>query len=87
MSTVSQNLILITSKYKNSKRSYLKWKDVISALNRNPKISLPLGVSYSVISFFIREACRLAWEMSTLAYPLDTAFALDGEVFDDSKYV
>ena len=24
--------------------------------------------------------------MSTLAYPLDTAFALDGEVIDESKY-
>ena len=24
--------------------------------------------------------------MSTLAYPLDTAFALDGEVLDEAKY-
>ncbi len=60
--------------------------EVICALNRNPKISLPCGVTYCGISSFIREACRLAWEMSTLAYPLDSAFALDGEVIDETKY-
>lgn len=60
--------------------------EVILALQRNPKISLPCGVTYCGISSFIRESCRLAWEMSTLAYPLDTAFALDGEVIDESKY-
>lgn len=60
--------------------------EVVAALNRNPLISLPCGVSYTSISSFIREACRIAWEMSALAYPLDTAFAVDGEVFDDAKY-
>lgn len=55
------------------------------ALTRNPKLSLPAGVSYSIISSFIREACRLAWEMSSLAYPLDTAFAIDAEVMDELK--
>lgn len=59
---------------------------VIIALNCNPKIRLPLGVSYSVISSFIREACRTAWEMSALAFPLDTAFALDAEVYEESRY-
>ena len=58
---------------------------MVSGLNRNPRITLPIGVSFTVISSFIREACRIAWEMSTLAFPLDIAFALDGEVFDDSK--
>lgn len=47
---------------------------------------MPSGVSYSIISSFIREACRIAWEMSSLAYPLDTALAIDAEVFDESKY-
>lgn len=61
-------------------------KEVICGLNRNPKICLPPGVSYSIISSFIREACRLAWEMSTLAYPLDTALAIDAEVMDETKY-
>lgn len=60
--------------------------EVIISLNCNPKIRLPLGVSYSVISTFIREACRTAWEMSALAFPLDTAFALDAEVYEESRY-
>lgn len=60
--------------------------DVLVSLNRNPKISLPCGVTYSVISQFIRESCRMAWEMTALAYPLDTAFALDAEVFDETRY-
>lgn len=60
-------------------------KEVILALTRNPKLSLPAGVTFSVISSFIREACRIAWEMSTLAYPLDTALAIDGEVMDETK--
>lgn len=55
------------------------------SLNRNPKISLPCGVTYSVISQFIRETCRMAWEMTALAYPLDTAFALDAEVIDETR--
>lgn len=60
--------------------------EVVAALNQNPKFSLPLGVSYSVIGSFIREACRIAWEMSALAFPLDTAFAVDGECLDSLKY-
>ena len=58
---------------------------VTTSLIYNPKISLPAGVSYTIISSFIREACRLAWHMNCLAYPLDISFALDAEVFDDSK--
>ncbi len=60
--------------------------EVLKGLNCNPKICLPCGQSYSVISSFIREACRIAWEMSCLAYPLDIAFAIDSECFDDCKY-
>lgn len=60
--------------------------EVICGLNRHPKISLPAGVSYSVISSFIREACRIAWQMTCLAYPLDTVFALDAECLDETKY-
>ncbi len=59
--------------------------EVIMALNCNPKIRLPFGVTYTVISTFIREACRTAWEMSALAFPLDTAFALDAEVYDETR--
>jgi hypothetical protein len=60
--------------------------DVILGLNRNPRICLPIGVSYTVISAFIREACRVAWEMSCLPSALDVAFALDAEVVDENKY-
>ncbi|UJR24651.1 hypothetical protein I4U23_006025 [Adineta vaga] len=60
--------------------------EIISNLNRNPRLSLPLGVSYTLISTYIREAIRVAWHMSCLSYPFDVAFATDGEVFDSSKY-
>jgi hypothetical protein len=60
--------------------------EVIDNLHRNPRLSLPLGVTYSLINTYIREACRVAWHMTCLAYPLDIAFASDAEVFDDTKY-
>lgn len=60
--------------------------EVIDNLHRNPRLNLPLGVTYSLINTFIRETCRLAWHMACLAYPLDIAFATDSEVFDESKY-
>jgi len=60
--------------------------DVIDNLRRNPRLSLPLGVTYSLINTYIREACRIAWHMACLAYPLDIAFECDAEVFDDTKY-
>jgi hypothetical protein len=52
-----------------------------------PRIRLPLGTTYSLVDTFIREACRAAWHMACLAYPLDLAFASEGEVFDDTKLV
>ncbi|CAF0741978.1 unnamed protein product [Didymodactylos carnosus] len=60
--------------------------EVIDNLHRNPRLSLPLGVTYSTLGTYIREACRVAWHMTCLAYPLDISFASDAEVFDDSKY-
>jgi len=60
--------------------------EVIDNLHRNPRISLPLGITYSLINTYIRESCRIAWHMACLAYPLDIAFASDAEVFDDTKY-
>jgi len=60
--------------------------EVIDNLHRNPRLSLPLGVTYSLVNTYIREACRVAWHMACLAYPLDIAFASESEVFDDSKY-
>lgn len=60
--------------------------EVIDNLHRNPRLILPLGVTYSLINTYIRESCRVAWHMACLAYPLDIAFASDSEVFDESKY-
>ncbi|CAF0764934.1 unnamed protein product [Adineta steineri] len=60
--------------------------EVIDNLHRNPRISLPLGVTYSLISTYIREASRVAWHMACLSYPLDIAFASNAEVFDETKY-
>ncbi|XP_023931203.1 mitochondria-eating protein isoform X1 [Lingula anatina] len=60
--------------------------DVVRALNRNIKIFLPADISYNIIGTFIREACKLAWQMSALAHPLDIAVSSDAELFDDYKY-
>ncbi|KAK3762573.1 hypothetical protein RRG08_020652 [Elysia crispata] len=60
--------------------------DVIRALNRNPRIFLPPDTSYAVCQPFVREAVKLAWQMSALAHPLDIAVATDAELFDDTKY-
>ncbi|XP_077135894.1 mitochondria-eating protein isoform X3 [Ranitomeya variabilis] len=60
--------------------------DVISAMNVNPKISFPAEVDFILISGFIREVCRVAFAMQTLEAPLDIAFAVDGELFSETKY-
>ncbi|KAK2165880.1 hypothetical protein LSH36_44g00022 [Paralvinella palmiformis] len=60
--------------------------DVIRGLNRNPRIFLPPDVSYSIISPFIREACKLAWNMAALAHPLDITLASEAELYDDTRY-
>ncbi|XP_059169081.1 mitochondria-eating protein-like isoform X2 [Physella acuta] len=60
--------------------------DVIRALNRNSKIFLPPDTTYAICQPFIREAVKLAWQMSALAHPLDIAVATDAELFDDTKY-
>ncbi|KAK3588730.1 hypothetical protein CHS0354_019195 [Potamilus streckersoni] len=60
--------------------------DVIRALNRNPKIFLPPDATFAVIQPFIREAVKIAWQMSALAHPLDIAVATDAELYDSTKY-
>lgn len=66
---------------------FIDSQDVIRALNRNPKIFLPPDTTYAIIQPFIREAVKLAWQMSALAHPLDIAVASDAELFDDSRWV
>lgn len=54
-------------------------------MNVNPKISFPAEVDFILISGFIREVCRVAFAMQTLEAPLDIAFAVDGELFSETK--
>ncbi|XP_017278889.1 mitochondria-eating protein [Kryptolebias marmoratus] len=61
--------------------------DVINAMNVNPRISFPPEVDYALIGTLIRESCRVAFAMQTLEPPLDLAFASDGELYNDSKYL
>ncbi|XP_037325015.2 mitochondria-eating protein isoform X2 [Pungitius pungitius] len=61
-------------------------KDVVSAMNVNPRISFPPEVDFFLISTLIREACKAAFAMQTLEPPLDVAPATDGELYDDRKY-
>ncbi|KAI5090418.1 mitochondria-eating protein [Silurus meridionalis] len=60
--------------------------DVINAMNVNPRISFPPEVDFIFISSFIREMCRIAFDMQTLDPPLDLAFSSDGELYNDIKY-
>jgi hypothetical protein len=60
-------------------------QDVLRGLNRSPKIYLPPDSTFAVIQPFIREACKLAWQMSALAHPLDIAVATDAELFDNNR--
>ena len=60
-------------------------QDVVRALNRNTRLLLPGEVTFTIVKPFVREACKLAWEMSALANPLDIAIANDSELFDDKK--
>ena len=61
------------------------FQDVIRALNRSPKVFLPPDATFSIVQPFIREACKLSWNMSALAHPLDICVATDAELFDNNK--
>uniref|UniRef100_A0A671YD01 Mitochondria-eating protein n=1 Tax=Sparus aurata TaxID=8175 RepID=A0A671YD01_SPAAU len=60
--------------------------DVINAMNVNPRISFPPEVDFVLISALIRDTCRVAFAMQTLAPALDLAFASDGELYNEKKY-
>ncbi|KAJ7410474.1 mitochondria-eating protein [Willisornis vidua] len=61
-------------------------KEVIRSMNINPKISFPPEIDFIVLSTLIQELCCLAFSMQTLVPPLDVAFGIDGELFNESKY-
>ncbi|NWI61154.1 MIEAP protein, partial [Calyptomena viridis] len=61
-------------------------REVIRSMNINPKISFPPEIDFIVLSTLIQELCCLAFSMQTLIPPLDVAFGVDGELFDETKY-
>uniref|UniRef100_A0A1I8IDM0 Mitochondria-eating protein n=2 Tax=Macrostomum lignano TaxID=282301 RepID=A0A1I8IDM0_9PLAT len=61
-------------------------QEVLRCLSRNSRLYLPPGIGYDVIAPFVTECCRIAWEMTALAHPLDVAVGYDGELFDDYRY-
>ncbi|XP_050193801.1 mitochondria-eating protein isoform X1 [Myiozetetes cayanensis] len=65
---------------------YASVKEVIRSMNINPKISFPPEIDFIVLSTLIQELCCLAFSMQTLVPPLDVAFGIDGELFNESKY-
>lgn len=60
--------------------------DVIRSMNVNPKISFPPECEFALLSPFIREVCRVAYEMQALEPPLDVPLANDGELMSEHKY-
>lgn len=60
--------------------------DVIRAMNVNPKISFPPECEFALLSPFIREVCRVAYEMQALEPTLDIPLATDGELMSEVKY-
>ncbi|NXP66347.1 MIEAP protein, partial [Chloropsis cyanopogon] len=61
-------------------------REVLCAMNKNPKIPCAGQVDFGVISCLIRELCCLAFSMQTLIPPLDISFGIDGECFNKSMY-
>uniref|UniRef100_A0A1I8I9L8 Mitochondria-eating protein n=1 Tax=Macrostomum lignano TaxID=282301 RepID=A0A1I8I9L8_9PLAT len=53
-------------------------QEVLRCLSRNSRLYLPPGIGYDVIAPFVTECCRIAWEMTALAHPLDVAFSATG---------
>lgn len=66
---------------------FISSQDVINAMNVNPRISFPPEVDFVLISALIRDTCRVAFAMQTLAPALDLAFASDGELYNEKKSV
>ncbi|TGZ70499.1 hypothetical protein CRM22_003167 [Opisthorchis felineus] len=64
-------------------------QEVLLAMEQHsPRLQRPSeALGFEIISDFIHEACKLAWECSVLAHPIDVYRpAFVNEVIDDSKY-
>lgn len=59
--------------------------DVIRDVDSSISHLLPASCSIAVIRPFIRESCKLGWEMASLIIPLDIDLGID-TVFDPIKY-
>jgi len=60
--------------------------DVIRSMNVNPRISFPPECNFALLSPFIREVCRVAYEMQAVDPTLDVALANDSELMSEKKY-
>jgi hypothetical protein len=60
--------------------------EVIRSMDVNPKISFPAECDFNLLSPFIREVCKVAYEMQALSPPLDVPLATDGELMSEVKY-
>ena len=60
-------------------------QDVVRSMNVNPKISFPPECEFALVSPFIRECCRVAYEMQALEPTLDIPLATDGELMSEVK--
>jgi len=60
--------------------------EVVKAMDVNPKISFPAECDFNLLSPFIREVCKVAYEMQALSPPLDVPLATDGELMSEVKY-
>ena len=58
---------------------------VKETLRRSVRIALPPSFRVETVAPFVRECCRVAWECSALAHPLEVAPAYENELFDDRR--
>uniref|UniRef100_S4RLZ9 Mitochondria-eating protein n=1 Tax=Petromyzon marinus TaxID=7757 RepID=S4RLZ9_PETMA len=59
--------------------------DVIRELHADPRISFPPEVEFALLAGFVRELCRVAFEMQALEPTLDVALAVEGELYNERK--
>lgn len=59
---------------------------VKETLRRSVRLALPPSFRVESIAAFVRECCRVAWECSALAHPLEVAPAYENELFDDRRF-
>ena len=56
-------------------------------MNVNPRISFPPECNFALLSPFIREVCKVAYEMQAVDPTLDVALANESELMSEKKSV